>query len=143
VFPINVENEEQLLIEPASMLITKQEGELSAERAPDHLYRLFAYNTILREAGIKSIQKSYTDTSLVKQAQLANIVTPLSSLIVLETKKDYDRFGIKETEGSLGNASMRSSGAVPEPHEWALIILIALVALFLLYKNRLQQLWAR
>jgi hypothetical protein len=58
------------------------------------------------------------------------VVSPVSSLIVLETKEDYERFGIKDKDNSLYNATKNSSGAVPEPHEWALIIVFVLFIAF-------------
>jgi hypothetical protein len=68
--------------------------------------------------------------TLVEEAREAYIVTPFSSLVVLETKEDYDRFNIKDSENSLKNASLQSKGAVPEPHEWALIILACLMLFY-------------
>ena len=41
------------------------------------------------------------------------------------------RFGIEKNYNSVMNASMKSSGAVPEPHEWMLIALVFLVAIYL------------
>jgi hypothetical protein len=74
---------------------------------------------------------------LIDQAYEANIVTPFSSLIVLETEKDYDRFGIKKQDGkSLSNAKIRRSGEVPEPEEWALILISALAVLWVLLKKK-------
>jgi hypothetical protein len=64
------------------------------------------------------------------------VVTPVTNLIVLETKSDYDRFGIKDNGASLKNASMKSSGAVPEPHEWLLILLIVGVIIYLFTQRR-------
>jgi hypothetical protein len=83
------------------------------------------------------------DTALVNEAQEAYVVTPLSSLVVLETAADYERFDIHDSNNSLHNASMKSTGAVPEPHEWALIIITALMLIWLTYKNRIKALWNR
>ena len=57
-----------------------------------------------------------------------------ASLIVLETQADYERFDIRKSQDSLGNASMTASGAVPEPEEWALIILAVLAVTVLTLK---------
>ncbi len=65
------------------------------------------------------------------EAQKAYVVSPVSSMVVLETQKDYERFNIKDSQNSLNNASMKSKGAVPEPHEWALIIIACLVLLYI------------
>ena len=63
-------------------------------------------------------------------------MTPVSSLIVLETAADYDRFNIANSKNGLENASMNSSGAVPEPQEWLIIILTLVVAMYLLIKPK-------
>jgi hypothetical protein len=62
--------------------------------------------------------------SLITEAARANVVTPISSLVVLETQADYQRFNIKKPIDSLENAALKKSGAVPEPHEWALAVLL-------------------
>lgn len=49
------------------------------------------------------------------------IVTPVSAAIVLETQAQYDEFGIERASGD-------GVPSIPEPHEWALII-IGVVAL--------------
>jgi hypothetical protein len=72
----------------------------------------------------------------VDKAYKAYVVSPVTSLVVLETKQDYERFGIKDDGVSLKNASMKSSGAVPEPHEWLLIIILAGAAAYLTMKRK-------
>lgn len=95
--------------------------------APDHLMRLFAYNHLLQQIGPRYLCKDFVEDELLAEASQANIVSPVSSLIVLETQEDYERFDIQKSKDSLGNASMNGSGAVPEPEEWALIILAVLI----------------
>lgn len=68
----------------------------------------------------------------VTLAQDANIVTPITSLIVLETDADYEKHGIDKNPNGLGNASVKNDGAVPEPHEWALIF-ISLITIWFFY----------
>lgn len=99
----------------------------AAGHAPDHLLRLFAYNHLLQQIGPRYFCKDYLEEELIAEAAQANIVSPVSSLIVLETQVDYERFDIQKSKDSLGNASMKASGSVPEPEEWALIILAILV----------------
>jgi hypothetical protein len=65
----------------------------------------------------------------------AFIVSPLSSLIVLETDSDYNAMGIEQNNGSLLNATKKGKGAVPEPHEWVLIIFGTLALLVLIGKQ--------
>jgi XrtN system VIT domain protein len=101
----------------------------AAGPAPDHLLRLFAYNHLLQQIGPRYFCQDHLEEELIGVAAQANIVSPVSSLIVLERQADYARFDIQKSKDSLGNASLHASGSVPEPEEWALIILaIVLVA---------------
>lgn len=116
-------------IEAAQMSIRELESSVmntkfNAIKAPNHLLRLYAYNHILQQIGGHYFQKDYLADSLVKEAARANVVTPISSLVVLETQADYQRFDIKKSINSLENAALKKSGAVPEPHEWALAFLL-------------------
>ena len=137
-FPLTEESEESIVLHAADMTITKVKAEKSVENnAPDHLARLYAYNNIMRKVGTHYFNDDYINESLVDEAATAYVVSPVSSLIVLETQKDYDRFGIADKEDSLKNASKDSSGAVPEPHEWALIILFAFFVIYTIRQSRL------
>ena len=100
--------------------------------APDHLARLFIYNDIMRRVGPRFFDQSFrSDNVLVGEAERANILSPVSSLIVLETERDYNRFGIKRDQKGLENATLKNEGAVPEPHEWALLV-AALLFVFII-----------
>jgi CHASE2 domain-containing sensor protein len=59
----------------------------------------------------------------------------VSSLVVLESQKDYDRFGISANTNTLGNAAFKQRGAVPEPQEWLLLILAALLLLVVIRRK--------
>lgn len=93
--------------------------------APDQLVRLFAYNHLMSRVGSRYFTRNYLTDSLITEAEQANIVSPISGLIVLETQADYDRFGIKRDLNGLTNATLKNHGAVPEPHEWAMLLLLA------------------
>lgn len=127
VFPKNPENESVVALPQAGTLIVESDS-VAAGKAPDHLFRLFAYNKVLRELNSRAGEEEPAD--LLRLAEQAYVVTPVTSLVTLETKADYERFDIKKTEGlpSLGNAWTNGAGSVPEPHEWALIALLALSA---------------
>jgi hypothetical protein len=58
------------------------------------------------------------------------IVSPVSTLIVLESEADYKRFGIENDPSLLGQSKLEAPGAVPEPHELALLLLILLVIFY-------------
>jgi XrtN system VIT domain protein len=135
VFVEDVENDNEVIVHSAGAVITKQPGE-AASNAPDHLLRLFAYNHILQQLGRRDTA-GIDSTALITEAQQAYVVSPVSSLVVLETQADYDRFGIKDSENSLKNASLSNKGAVPEPGEWAIIILGLAAFLFFVHKTKL------
>lgn len=140
VFPIVEENETQVALQHAKLSIQKTQfdsTEISSSSAPDHLLRLFAYNELMRDIGQQYFDREALEDRWIRKAEEAFVVSPISSLVVLETKKDYERFGIDENRDSLGNASLGNSGAVPEPHEWVLILLVAFVALGVWKKNRI------
>jgi XrtN system VIT domain protein len=137
-FPEDIESDNLAVIHSADMVVEKTTGSKLVS-GPDHVMRLFAYNHIMQRLGKGLLTKRPIDDTLVQEARKAYVVTPVSSLVVLETQKDYDRFGIANSEaGTLANASMYSKGAVPEPHEWALIILVAGVMVYVIRKRRLQ-----
>ncbi|HYG20889.1 MAG TPA: XrtN system VIT domain-containing protein, partial [Ohtaekwangia sp.] len=125
------ESDENIVLHDSKMMIVKKRtsGEVT-NSAPDHLARLFAYNNIMRQVGAHYFMDDFVSESLVDEAATAYVVSPVSSLIVLETQADYERFGIKDKDKSLHNASKQSAGAVPEPHEWALIIVFILLVCY-------------
>ena len=94
---------------------------------------MYAFGKVLEEQ-VKIQEDSLAVNHYVSLAKDANIVTPISSLIVLETDADYEQNGIEKNVNTLGNASINNDGAVPEPHEWLLII-IGLSLLFFYYKK--------
>ncbi len=115
------EDKDEIPVHSAGISIKRSNGPLNGS-APDHLMRLFAYNHILQRAGISLLSDLPGAEGIITEAEQAYVVSPFSSLIVLETKKDYDRFDIASSKNSLQNASLKSKGAVPEPHEWVLIL---------------------
>lgn len=136
-YPFIDENADKVVLHDARLEISRTAtNQPEKHTAPDHLVRLFAYNSILSQVGTNYLRKDFVNDDLVRQAQQAYVVSPVSSLIVLETKDDYERFGIKDAENSLKNAVKNESGAVPEPHEWILIALFAGIVVYLkLRKN--------
>jgi XrtN system VIT domain protein len=129
------ENESSIVLDDAGMRITKTAG-TTAANGPDHLMRLFAYNHIIQHLGRHLYTNMEGDAALANEASEAYVVSPVSSLVVLETAADYERFGIKDNGESLKNASVKSQGAVPEPHEWALIILAVGVLIWVKFRRQ-------
>lgn len=134
-FQRDQENDSTVVISNAGLIIQKAAGEQTAA-APDHLLRLFAYNDIMKKVGPDYFIHDYVQPQTIAEAEQAYVVSPVSSMIVLETQEDYKRFGIDENKNSLKNASMKSSGAVPEPQEWMLIILAAGIVATFIYRGR-------
>lgn len=133
-FPINKIAENIVNIEPANISI--QESDITTEtkkNGNNHIFRMYAFNKILDEQ-VKIQSDSTAQNQFVSLAKEANIVTPISSLIVLETDEDYEKNGIEKNVNTLGNAAINNEGAVPEPHEW-LLIFIAIGCLFFYYKK--------
>lgn len=140
-FSMDIENEKQVVIDHSNMMITRSEDAANTN-APDHLMRLFTYNHVMQQAGSGLLNGETPPDSLVQQAAEAHVVTPVSSLVVLESKADYERFDIKASENSLHNAANASKGAVPEPHEWALIILAILILVTIKYQPVWKRKWS-
>ena len=98
---------------------------------------MYAFGKVLEDQ-VKIQNDSLAQNQYVTLAKDANIVTPISSLIVLETDADYKNNGIEKNVDTLGNASINNDGAVPEPYEWLLII-IGLTSLFFYYQKNKKQ----
>ena len=139
-FADDLENDNSIIIHRSDMVITKTTEEVKSS-GPDHVMRLFSYNHIMQKLGKGMLTSRPIEDSLVQEARKAYVVSPVSSLVVLETQQDYDRFNINDADNSLKNASMKSKGAVPEPHEWILIMLVVLV-LFIVTRKRKPQISA-
>jgi XrtN system VIT domain protein len=130
-------SENSINIEPANIAIQQNPANESIENnVSDHIYRMYAFGKVLEEQ-VAIQNDSLTQNKYVDLAKDANIVTPISSLIVLETDEDYKNNGIEKNVGTLGNASINNHGAVPEPHEWALIIIGLMMLLVYHRKNKL------
>jgi XrtN system VIT domain protein len=142
VFAEDTEDDAHVIIHKSDMVIEKNDG-ATPSSGPDHIMRLFAYNHIMQKLGAGLITNRPVEDELVTEARVANVVSPLSSLVVLETEKDYERFDINDIDNSLKNASLKSKGAVPEPHEWVLIILGAIMILYVRFYAKLKWIKAR
>ncbi|MGB0864056.1 MAG: XrtN system VIT domain-containing protein [Saprospiraceae bacterium] len=135
-FPRNQEGQRTIVNHYADFQIKELElDSIEASDAPDHLMRLFTYNDVLKRVGKHYFNKKALERELVELAEEAHVVTPISSLVVLETQADYDRFDIKKNKNGLGNASIGNSGAVPEPHEWLLILLVAGLTMYFYFRK--------
>jgi XrtN system VIT domain protein len=125
-------------IEPAQISIQESpKDSISKSNGPNHIYRMYAFGKVLNEQ-VKIQTDSLASNKYVELAKDANIITPISSLIVLETDEDYKKNGIDKNVDTLGNASINNDGSVPEPHEWLLIIIGTMTLYFYYRKNKKQ-----
>ncbi len=113
-----------------------------ANTGTDFLVRMFVYQKVTMAYlpfFLNMEVDSTLENNLIMQGQMANVVTPTTSLIVLETQQDYERFDVKNETNTLGNSTMfkkNNAGAAPEPHEWAIIILCVLILIYF-YRDKL------
>lgn len=129
-------------IEPAEMAIQQSEKtNLSLNNGSTHLYRMYAFGKVLEEQ-VKIQSDSTAVNQYVDLAKDANIVTPITSLIVLETDEDYKNNGIEKNEGTLGNATINDTtetngdtNASPIPNQW-IIALLGFVLAFFYYRKK-------
>lgn len=125
-------------IESAQISIQENlKDSISKSSGSNHIYRMYAFGKVIEEQ-VKIQGDTLAANKYITLAKDANIVTPISSLIVLETDEDYKTNGIEKNVDTLANASINNDGAVPEPHEWALIF-IACTTLFFYYRKSKKQ----
>lgn len=136
---LSVKSSENIVnIEPSNTSIHENLKKTSSLiNGSNHIFRMYAFGKVLEEQ-VKIQEDSLANNKYVDLAKDANIVTPISSLIVLETNEDYEKNGIEKNVNTLGNASINNDGAVPEPHEWAMIV-IAITLLFFYYRKQKKQ----
>lgn len=123
------------LLQSRMSIIKQPATALELTTAPDHYLRLYAYNDVMRKAGKNYFDGQVYEDEIFREAEEGYVVTPVTSMIVLESLEDYKRMGIDENTNTVGNAGVLSGGAVPEPHEWALIGLVVLF-IFWQWKKR-------
>lgn len=135
-FVVSTESDSRIELPEADMAIVQSDSATArvTDAAPDHLMRLFAYNHILQKAGTALLAGGDVPEPVIAEAEQAYVVSPASSLIVLETQADYEKFDIKASKNSLQNAQHHATGSVPEPHEWALIIIVLLLLICVVYR---------
>jgi hypothetical protein len=99
-------------------------------KGSDHIARLWANDRVLDMMRADPANNRTAAVALASQYQL---VTPVSGAVVLETKQQYD-------EARLTPVSQATVPTVPEPHEWALILIACAALLWLVWRNRSQAL---
>ena len=92
-----------------------------------HLARLGVFNHIRQLARMPKVADRQPAAELAIRTRL---VTPVSGAVVLERAEQYSEFALDPT------ANSENIPAIPEPEEWALIIIAILALLILYYKRR-------
>ena len=115
-------------------LVPQRNTETAGKPGSDLVVRLFFQRRIMQSLGRRFFNRDLENGDLVTLARRGMIVSPVSTLIVLESEKDYRRFGIGGAS-LLGQSKLEAPGAAPEPHEIALLI-VALLALLIYFRTR-------
>lgn len=89
----------------------------------DHIARLWANDHVL-----DLIRAGNNRADAVALATRYRLVTPVSGAVVLETKQQYD-------EARLTPVSQATVPTIPEPHEWALIIIACAALMWLAWRR--------
>jgi XrtN system VIT domain protein len=131
------EDENTVFLKECNLLLTKKDTDdlVQSDGAPDHLMRLFAYNNIVRKVGRDYFNSEQFEKELFREAEEAYVLSPVTSLIVLESEADYKRMGINKNKSTLGNAEIMEGGSVPGPHEWLLITLVVFMIVWYKIKD--------
>ncbi|MBP7510435.1 MAG: XrtN system VIT domain-containing protein [Bacteroidia bacterium] len=135
------EDDKHIAVKEAKIILTQRDTTniLSLPSTSNHLMRLFTYNNVVRKIGKDFFNSTQYENALFREAEEAYVLSPVTSLIVLESEEDYNRMGIHKNNKTLGNAEIMEGGAVPEPHEWALLGVLILLFVCLKYKDRVVQ----
>jgi len=101
---------------------------INAKETSAHLTRLWANDEIKRLLANKSPANGKAALDLAIKYQL---VTPVSGAVVLETKEQYDQFGLRPVEAN-------SVPTIPEPEEYLLfgVVMSLIIWMFWRYKRK-------
>jgi hypothetical protein len=106
--------------------VSAKAGETAeAPKGSDHIARLWAKERI--DALLRDQGSSRADA--VALAVQYRLVTPVSGVVVLESKQQYDA-------SKLTPVTQATVPTVPEPHEWALMLVACLALAWLAWRTR-------
>jgi hypothetical protein len=86
-----------------------------------HLARIWANQEIIKMGLLKELDIN----KAISLSATYQLVTPYVGAVVLENKSQYDQFNLKQVDAS-------TVPSIPEPEEWALIIVIIIMLLYIL-----------
>jgi Vault protein inter-alpha-trypsin domain len=108
-------------------VIRRTQGEVTdgLAKGSEHIVRLWANDRVLEMMA----NPAHTRDEAVALATQYRLVTPVSGAVVLETQRQYD-------ESRLTPVSQATVPTIPEPHEWALLIIVCGGLIWLVRRNR-------
>jgi len=112
--------------QPLAIHRSQTQGAEGIEKGSDHIARLWAHDQVL---DLMRTNPAGNRTAAVSLATQYRLVTPVSGAVVLETKQQYE-------ESGLTPVSQATVPTVPEPHEWALLIMACAALAWLLWQQR-------
>jgi hypothetical protein len=118
-----------------NQVIRRQQGPATADviTGSDHIARLWANERVL-----ELMRTGGNRADAVTLASQYHLVTPVSGAVVLENKQQYDAARLTP----VSQSSTPTVPTVPEPHEWALIIIACAAFTWLVWRHRQQQMMA-
>jgi hypothetical protein len=123
------------ILRRASLAPDAKAGE-GMPKGSDHIARLWAkarIDALLRESPQDLAQdKGGKRADAVTLAVQYRLVTPVSGVVVLETKRQYE-------ESRLTPVSQATVPTIPEPHEWALMLVACLALAWLAWRRGRQR----
>jgi hypothetical protein len=99
----------------------------SGKQTSNHLARLWAYDEVLKRLTDKG--KMGIDEA-IQLAVNYQLVTPVTGAVVLETQQQYQQAGLEPVQPG-------TVPTIPEPETWALIVVVAVVLAWILWRQRL------
>lgn len=100
---------------------------VNAKQTSDHLVRLWASEEVGR------LLQNNQDKAALELAVKHQLVTPVSGAVVLETKEQYEQFGLKPVEPG-------SVPTIPEPEEYLLFAIVFAVLTWLAWRSKKRRL---
>ena len=114
--------------ENQSQVIRRQQGSATESIAAgsDHIALLWAHERVL-----ELMRTGGNRADAVTLASQYHLVTPVSGAVVLENKQQYDAARLTPVDQATGP----TVPTVPEPHEWALIIIACAALTWLMWRH--------
>jgi hypothetical protein len=106
-------------------IVRRSQGQVAGvlPRASDHIARIWANERVL-----ELMRSRGERAEAVALATRYRLVTPVSGAVVLETKQQYEAAQLKPVDQA-------TVPTLPEPHEWALIIIACAALTWLMWRN--------